>query len=61
MREKINLADPVESADYDKRSPLHLAARRVRPAALSPPRPPKQQQPQADSGPFPQRRLLRRG
>jgi hypothetical protein len=29
LKEKINLTNAVESADYDRRTPLHLAARRA--------------------------------
>jgi hypothetical protein len=29
-KEKIDLTNAVESADYDRRTPLHLAARRAR-------------------------------
>jgi hypothetical protein len=28
-KEKIDLKNPVDSGDYDRRTPLHLAARRV--------------------------------
>jgi hypothetical protein len=29
-KEKIDLSNAVESADYDRRTPLHLAARHAR-------------------------------
>ena len=47
-KEKIDLKNPVDSADYDRRTPLHLAARRApcaargwRGGAASSPGPPR--------------------